>query len=96
MVVTFAGRTTDSARFLSRGGRILPGSSTTFWHSSVPLDPPVTAFPSTGRVKFVFEYGDDQGRATREIAEAIAYTVDGAAPGSRTNWLFVDESQTAS
>lgn len=94
MSVTFAGRATDAAQFLSKGGRILPGASTVFWHATVPLDPPVAVFPGSGRVVCAFDYGEDGASASREISETIAYTADGTAPGSRISWLYVDGSQT--
>lgn len=91
MLVTFVSRTMDSARFLSRGGRILPGSSTIFWHPSVPLDPPVATVPATGRVRCDFEYGSESVTETQSIVATMEYVVGGAAPGSPVSWLFVDE-----
>lgn len=91
--LTFGGRTTDAATFLSRGGRILPAASIVFWHPSMTLDPPISAFPSTGRVQFEFEYSDESGLKPQLIVETVEYTVSGAAPGSCVNWLHIDEAQ---
>ena len=93
--VTLSGRTTDSPSFISRGGRVLPGSSTIFWHSSIPLDPPLTTFPATGRACVEFEYSDESGSDPKTISELVEYRVDGSAPGSRISWLNIDEPAAA-
>ena len=95
MRLTFGGRTTDATSFLSRGGRILPGSSIVFWHSSLALEPPISTWPTTGRVQFEFEYSDEFGSKVQTNADTVEYTVSGVAPGSRVNWLSVDNGPTA-
>jgi hypothetical protein len=89
--VTFGGRPTDTGTFLSRGGLVLPGSSTVFWYPRIPLDPAVEAFPVTGRVKFTFEYTDVSGSYSQALASTVEYSVSGATPGSQITWLNVDE-----
>jgi predicted RNA-binding protein YlqC (UPF0109 family) len=89
--VTLEGRATDTGQFVSRGGRVLPGSSTFFWHPSVQLNPPVTTFPAKGRVQFEFEYSGEGASKMNTIVDTIEYTLDGVAPGSRLTWLTVDE-----
>ncbi len=89
--VTFASRTTDSEKYGSRGGRILPGGSAIFWHPTIPLEPPVTTFPVTGRARFAFEYFDDCSSKPQSIIETVEYTV-GAAPELPLNWITIDET----
>jgi hypothetical protein len=91
MSVSLAERTAASAQFLSRGGRILPGSSTVFWHPMMHLDPPVTTFPATGRVRVNFEYAGESVTEPQSIVAIVEYVVGGAAPGSPISWLYVDE-----
>jgi hypothetical protein len=93
--VTYSGRLTDAGAYLSRGGLVLPGSSMHFWSTPVALDPPVTTFPGIGRITCVFEYWRSDDTARRELKAEIEYTLAGAAPGSATNWIFVDEPPAA-
>src|SRR6056297_3064089 len=43
--VSFANRVPESENYLSRSGQVLPGGSTVFWHSGIPLDPPIEKLP---------------------------------------------------
>jgi hypothetical protein len=92
MSVTFAGRTSDIQQYLSRGGIVLPGSSTHFWHPALALDPPVSTFPAKGRVHCDFEYWHDPDAKPAVLKATIEYTIAGCALGSATHWIFVDES----
>lgn len=89
--VRFANHYASTGEFLSRGGRVLPGASTTFFHSGLPLDPPVSTFPAKGRVCFEYEYSDESGRQQRPMVETIEYTLAGPAPGAPVTWRNVDE-----
>jgi hypothetical protein len=91
MRVTFAGRTTDAPQYLSRGGTVLPGSSTFFWHPPLPLSPPVNTFPAKGRIYCEFEYKHDASAPPGMLSATLEYVVAGPKPGSATNWFFVDE-----
>lgn len=94
LAVSFASRVTESENYLSRRGQVLPGGSTVFWHSGIPLDPPIEKFPSKGRITIDCEYSDDSGDDPKPLKETIEFTLSGAAPGSRTNWLHVDDAET--
>ena len=93
--VTCAGRSTDAGAYLSRGGTVLPGSSMHFWSTPVVLDPPVAAFPVVGRITCVFEYWRADDVTRHKLSAEIEYTISGAALGSSTNWIFVDEPPAA-
>tara|TARA_R100000963_G_C4625275_1_gene91659 strand:+ start:339 stop:920 length:582 start_codon:yes stop_codon:yes gene_type:complete len=95
LTVSFASRVPESEQYLSRRGQVLPGGSTIFWHSGIPLDPPIGKFPNKGRITIDCEYSDDSGDDTKPLKETIEFTLSGAAPGSRTNWLHVDDAGTA-
>jgi hypothetical protein len=68
----------------------MPGAVSHFWQG-MPLEPPVSTFPATGRIRFEFEYSDDLGQQGHPIVGAVHYTVSSAAPGSPINWRNVDE-----
>jgi hypothetical protein len=89
--LTCAGRSTDTGAYLSRGAMVLPGSSMHFWSTPVGLDPPVTSFPTSGRISCVFEYWRNEDTAIHELNAELEYTLSGATVGSATHWLFVDE-----
>jgi hypothetical protein len=91
MTVSFAGRVTDTGQFFSRGGRVLPGASTVFWHPYVPLEPPITASSGKGRVQFEFEYSGEGESKTKSIVSTVEYTIERTAQGWRVSWLNVDE-----
>lgn len=91
LAVSFANRVPESENYLSRSGQVLPGGSTIFWHSGIPLDPPIEKFPNKGRITIDCEYSDDSGDAPKPLKETIEFTLSGAAPGSRTNWLHIDD-----
>jgi hypothetical protein len=93
--VSFANRVPESENYLSRRGQVLPGGSTVFWHSGIPLDPPVEKFPNKGRITIDCEYSDDSGDDPKPLKETIEFTLSGAAPGSRIDWLHIDDSATA-
>lgn len=93
--VSFANRVPESENYLSRRSRVLPGSSTIFWHSIIPFDPPVEQFPNKGRITIDCEYSDDSGEDSKPLKEILEFTLAGATPGSRTNWLHVDDSEKA-
>lgn len=89
--LTCAGRSTDTGAYLSRGGMVLPGSSTHFWSTPVALDPPVASFPASGRISCVFEYWRNEDTTIHELKAEIEYAINGAAVGSETHWVTVDE-----
>jgi hypothetical protein len=91
--VSFANRVPESENYLSRRGQVLPGSSTVFWHSGIPLDPPVQQFPNRGRISIDCEYSDESNEDPKPLKETLEFTLDGAKPGSRTNWLHLDDSE---
>jgi hypothetical protein len=91
LTVSFANRVPESENYLSRSGKVLPGGSTVFWHSGIPLEPSVDQFPSKGRITFDCEYSDYSGGLSEPLKETIEFTISGAAPGSRTNWLHIDD-----
>jgi len=93
--VSFANRVPESENYLSRSGQVLPGGSTVFWHSGIPLDPPIEKLPKKGRISLDCEYSDDSGSDPKALVETVEFTLSGAAPGSRTNWLHVDDSNQA-
>jgi hypothetical protein len=93
--VSFANRVSDLEKYLSRGGQVLPGSSIVFWHSGIHLDPPITKFPNKGRAVIDCEYSSYFGDDPKLLRETVEFTLDGATPGSRINWLYVDESTKA-
>lgn len=95
LTVSFANRLPESEKYLSRGGQVLPGGSTIFWHSGIPLDPPIDKFPNKGRVTIDCEYSDESGHNPKPLKEQIEITLSGAMPGSRINWLHVDDSAIA-
>ena len=90
LVMTFANRTNIPGEFLSRGGRVLPGAVSEFW-LQMPLEPPVSTFPATGRVQFEFEYSDDLGRQGHPIVGTVEHTLSSAAPNTPMLWGSVDE-----
>jgi hypothetical protein len=90
--VTFVNQGVTSGEFLSRGGRVLPGASTAFWHPVLPLNPPVSTFPANGRIRFEYDYWDESGRQARSIVDTVDYTVFRGDGGSYvSNWWNVDE-----
>jgi len=89
--LTCAGRSTDTGAYLSKGGMVLPGSSTHFWTTPVVLDPPVASFPTSGRISCVFEYWRNEDTTIHELKAELEYTVSGATVGSATHWVFVDD-----
>ncbi|MFH1200346.1 MAG: hypothetical protein V1708_04725 [Candidatus Micrarchaeota archaeon] len=93
--VSFANRVPESENYLSRRGQVLPGGSTVFWHSGIPLEPPVEKFPNKGRITVDCEYSDDSGDDPKPLRETIEFTLSGATAGSRTNWLHIDDTETA-
>ncbi len=93
--VSFANRVPESENYLSRRGQVLPGGSTVFWHSGIPLDPPIEKFPNKGRIAIDCEYSNDSGDDPKPLKETIEFTLSGATPGSRTNWLHIDDAATA-
>jgi hypothetical protein len=93
--LTCAGRSTDTGAYLSRGGMVLPGSSMHFWSTPVGLDPPVTSFPTSGRISCVFEYWRNEDTAIHELKAELEYTLSETTSGFATHWLFVDEPPTA-
>jgi hypothetical protein len=95
LTVSFANRVPETENYLSRSGQVLPGSSTIFWHAGIPLDPPVEKFPNKGRIIVYCEYADDSGQNPKPLKETIEFTLSGAAPGSTTNWLHVDDPAIA-
>jgi len=88
--VMFANQGTSSGQFLSRGSRVLPGSSTIFWHPALSLNPPVSTFPAVGQVRFEYEYSDESGGQLQSIVEKVDYTVSPIESGFHVNWLMVD------
>src|SRR5260370_9944196 len=89
--VTFANQSVKTGEFPSRGGRVLPGASTVFWHA-LPLNPPVSNFPANGRIPFDYEYCHESGRQARSIVDIVDYTVYRGDSGSyMSNWFHVDE-----
>jgi len=95
MRVTFADRTTDTQQYLSRGGTVLPASSTFFWHPMLALDPPISTFPAKGRVHCEFEYWHDPKDKHAVLCAELEYVVGGCTPGSTTTWVFIDEPTAA-
>jgi len=93
--VSFANRVPESENYLSRSGQVLPGGSTVFWHSGIPLDPPIDNFPNKGRISIDCEYSDDSGEDSKPLKETIEFTLSSAAPGARMNWLHIDDSSQA-
>lgn len=91
--VSFVQRIADSEKYLSKGSIILPGSSASFWHPGITLSPPIEKFPNNGRIKIALSYSDINGQYTQQLEEIIEYTLSGATPGSKIDWLHVDESQ---
>jgi hypothetical protein len=81
---------TRTGEFASRGGRVLPGASTIFWHPALALNPPITTFPVSGDVHFGYEYMDESGGQPRSIAEKLTFTVSPTTSGFYVNWLHVD------
>lgn len=92
LAVSFANRVPESENYLSRRGQVLPGGSTIFWHSGIPLDPPIERFPNKGRIIIDCEYTDDSGDDPKPLKETIEFTLNGATPGSRTSWLTIDDA----
>jgi hypothetical protein len=77
---------------LAQRGRVLPGASITFFHPGLSLNPPVSKFPVTGRLRFEYEYSDESGRQLRSIVETIEYTVS-AVPQlglPRVTWAYIE------
>jgi hypothetical protein len=95
LAVSFANRVPESEKYLSRSGQVLSGGSTIFWHCGIPLDPPIEKFPNKGRITIDCEYSDDSGEEPKPLKETVEFTISGAAPGSRTNWLHIDEAPAA-
>jgi len=95
LTVSFANRVPELENYLSRRRKVLPGGSTVFWHSGIPLDPPIDKFPNKGRITIDSEYSDDSGDDPKPLKETIEFTLSGAAPGARINWLHVDDAGTA-
>lgn len=95
LTVSFANRVPESESYLSRRGQVLPGGSTIFWHSGIPLDPPIEKFPNKGRIAIDCEYSDDSGEDPKPLKETIEFTLSGAGPSSRINWLHIDDSAAA-
>ena len=89
--LTFAGQSKTVGQFISRGGRILPGSSTVFWHPTIALAPAVHEFPASGRPHFEFEYSNEADTNMHLLADTVEYTLSGATPGSRLEWLNVGD-----
>jgi hypothetical protein len=88
--VKFANQQTSSGQFLSRGGRVLPGASTIFWHPALSLNPPISMFPTKGDVRFEYEYSDESGRQLRSVVEKVDYTIAATQSGFQVHWLNVD------
>jgi hypothetical protein len=87
--VTFANHAISGP--LSQGGRVLPGASITFFHPGLSLNPSVSKFPATGRIRFEYEYSDERGRQLRPIVETIEYRVTAAAVGlPRVIWGYIE------
>lgn len=89
--LTLAGRAMDTPQFMSRTGRVLPGSSAWFFHPSMALDPPVTMYPAKGTLRFEFEYSAEGDKETNTLSGAVEYTITGTSPGSPLSWLHIDE-----
>lgn len=64
---SFVNRVPESENYLSGRSRVLPGSSTIFWHSIIPLDPPVEQFPNKGRITIDCEYSDESGEDPKPL-----------------------------
>ncbi len=92
---TFANRVSEFEKYLSRSGQVLPGGSTVFWHSGIPLKPPVEQFPNKGYISIDCEYSDDSGNNPKPLKEKIEFTLSSAVPSSRINWLHIDDSESA-
>jgi hypothetical protein len=91
--VWFANQGMTSGQFVSRGGRVLPGASTFFWHPTLPLNPPVSTFPANGHIRFEYEYSDESGGQLRPTTERVNYTIE---PHFRISWgQNVDEASAS-
>jgi hypothetical protein len=91
MRLTFANRSTPSEQFLSRGGTVLPGSSVIFWHSGMPLDPPLATFPAIGRVRCELDYGRKSAPEREALLATLEFRLSDPTPGQPLFWLYVDE-----
>jgi hypothetical protein len=78
-------------QFRSHVGKVLPSASRIFFHPGLSLNPPVSTFPATGRIRFEYEYSDESDRQPHSIVEKIEYTVYAAAVGlARVTWHNIE------
>jgi hypothetical protein len=76
IAVTLANQHFSTGQFASSGGRVLPGASTIFWQpATLTLNPPITAFPANGDIRFDYEYSDESGGQLQSLSETMDYTV---------------------
>ncbi len=92
MRVSFANRTSDDGIWLSRSGLILPGSSMTFRHPVIALDPPISSFPAKGRIDSEFEYYHNSAEIRKTLQANLEYEISPGPNGFVINWTFIDES----
>ncbi len=91
MRVSFANRTSDDGMWLSRGSRILPGSSSVFKHPVLQLNPAISGFPAKGRIRAEFEYYHDEKQPHKKLLASIEYTIYLGPAGFVIDWIFIDE-----
>jgi hypothetical protein len=88
--VSCANQRVITGEFHSRGGRVLPGASTFYWHPVFLLEPPVTTLPVDGEVRFEYEYSDELGGQPDLAIDKLVYTISLAPSGFHVRWLNVD------
>jgi hypothetical protein len=93
ITVAVGGQSKTNGRFVSRGGRVLPGSSVVFWHLGTILDPPLTSFPAKGEVRFSFAYRGEADSANRHLNHAVEFVLQGPNVGDRVSWLNSDMAE---
>jgi hypothetical protein len=91
MRVSFANRTAEEGRWLSRSGQILPGSSIVFKHPPIELDPPISAFPAKGRISAVFTYFHDESQAPKQLRANMEYVIGTGPQGFVTSFTYIDD-----
>lgn len=91
MRVSFANRTAEEGRWLSRSGQILPGSSIVFKHPPIELQPPISAFPQKGRISAVFAYYHDENQEPKQLKANVEYVIGIGPHGFVTSYTYIDE-----
>lgn len=92
LLVSFANRVNDQESYLSRGARVLPGSSSVFWHPGIRLNLPIKDLPKKGKVTLDCQYSDESGLNRKPLKVTIEFNISSNEGKLRTNWLLVEES----